>query len=116
DQGRRSPPSRIAQETIVMGLAIRSSLARRDLAEIWHYIALDNPSAADALLDRIGRAINLLAEHPGLGPVRDDIKRGANLRSFPIKKYLILYRIIPGGIEIARIVHGARNLRALFEG
>jgi plasmid stabilization system protein ParE len=36
----------------------KTVLAENDLEEIWFYIALDNPEAADALLDKIdGRAL-----------------------------------------------------------
>jgi len=98
-----------------MGRVIRSTLAQRDLAEIWHYIALDNPTAADGLIDRIKNALDLLGDNPGAGPPHEDIKAGAGLRSFPVQKYLIIYRVVENGIEVARVVHGARDLRALFE-
>ena len=35
-------------------------------------------------------------------------------RSFTVGHYLILYRMIPEGIEIVRVSHGARRLDALF--
>ncbi len=34
---------------------------------------------------------------------------------FPVGSYLILYREITGGVEIVRVVHGARDLPDLFE-
>jgi toxin ParE1/3/4 len=33
------------------------------------------------------------------------------LRSFPVGEYLIFYRPLSDGIELARIMHGARNIR-----
>jgi toxin ParE1/3/4 len=37
------------------------------------------------------------------------------LRSFPIGNYLAFYRDIAGGIELVRVLHGARKLtRKLF--
>jgi len=47
-----------------------------------------------------------------LGPARPEL--GADVRSLPLGKYLIIYRPVKGGIELVRFVHGARNLRRLF--
>jgi toxin ParE1/3/4 len=41
--------------------------ARTDLDAIWDYIAADNPDAADALLQRIGNILRMLAENPRAG-------------------------------------------------
>ena len=86
--------------------------AEQDLQEIWLYIAQDNPRAADKLLDRIEAQCELLANHPHLGPGRDDIAKG--LRYHPMANYLILYRVIPQGVEIVRVAHGARNILDLL--
>lgn len=90
----------------------RTALAEDDLIDIWTYIAQDNPSAADALLDRIDLACQRLAEHPGMGPARPDLAPA--LRYFVVGRYLILYREMPGGVEIVRVVHGARHLPDLL--
>ena len=40
-----------------------------------------------------------------------------SLRMFRVsgfEKLLILYRPLPGGVDILRVVHGSRNLEALF--
>lgn len=36
------------------------------------------------------------------------------LRSFPVGKYLIFYRLIDGGLEIVRVLHGARDIENLL--
>jgi toxin ParE1/3/4 len=54
----------------------------------------------------------LLADHPQLGPARPDI--AADCRYFPVGSYLILYRLIPDGIEVVRVVQGSRRLDNLF--
>lgn len=36
------------------------------------------------------------------------------LRYHPVGNYLLLYRVIPNGIELVRVVHGARDLQQLF--
>ena len=91
-----------------MGLYIRTNKAEEDLIEIWMYIAVDNPTAADKFLDQIDAKCVLLANNPGIGQVRSDI--APELRYFPVTSYLILYREINQGIEVVRVVHGARHL------
>jgi toxin ParE1/3/4 len=91
---------------------IRSRHAEDDLLEIWRYIARDNPDAADRVLDRIERVVELLAHHPLMGAARPDLRK--DLRYFVSGRYLILYRPIIGGVEVVRVVHGARDLPGLF--
>jgi toxin ParE1/3/4 len=90
----------------------RTARAEEDLIDIWLYIAHDDVRAADRLLDDIEEKFLLLADQPGLGPARPDI--APELRYLPVKRYLILYREITGGIEIVRVVHGARDVPALL--
>lgn len=91
----------------------RTERCEQDLIELWLYIAEDNPAAADRVLDEIDVKCQLLAEQPRLGPARPDIR--PELRYFPVGSHLILYREITGGVEIVRVVHGARDLPDLFE-
>jgi toxin ParE1/3/4 len=87
--------------------------AKQDLLSIWSYIADDNPSAADKLLDTLNKRIGTLADHPLLGPARPDI--APDLRYLVSLDYLILYRVRKDAVEIVRVLHGARNLSALFK-
>jgi toxin ParE1/3/4 len=41
---------------------LRRSRARRDLEEIWSYIADDNESAADRMLERIDEILRMLRD------------------------------------------------------
>jgi toxin ParE1/3/4 len=91
---------------------IISPLAQADIDEIWDHIARDNIPNADRFVDRIERRFALLADNPGLGAPRDDLRPG--LRRFAHARYLIYYRAIRGGIEVVRVVHGARGQGALF--
>ncbi len=38
---------------------------------------------------------------------------GPGVRTALVEKYTIYYRPAPGGVEIARVVHQARDLRSL---
>lgn len=95
-----------------MATARRSPLAKADLREIADLIARDNLNAALRLLDQVDTVCQRLAEFPGMDPQRDELQPG--LRSFPIGNYLLIYRAVPGGIELVRVLHGARNLDSIF--
>jgi toxin ParE1/3/4 len=87
---------------------IRTARAENDLIEIWLSIAPDNEKAADTLLNRIDLVCDRLAIFPELGPARPEL--APELRYVVVGRYLILYRIIPDGVEIVRVAHGARYL------
>lgn len=48
-----------------------------------------------------------------LGRSYEDIRAG--LRGVPLDGYIILYQVTANTLEILRVVHGSRNLKALFE-
>jgi toxin ParE1/3/4 len=50
---------------------------------------------------------------PQLGRRREELS--PRLRSFPVGRYVIFYRPLENGIEIARVLHGARDFPPLFE-
>lgn len=87
--------------------------ARRDLRDIWRTIAADSESNADRFLNRLVDKIRLLGANPYLGRNRDELKRG--YRSFPVGRYLILYRTRTPGIEVAHVLHGNRDLDRIFD-
>lgn len=91
----------------------RSVLAEQDYREIWRYIAADNPDAADRFLRKIDSKLELFAKYPAMGTARDKLLPG--VRSFPVGNYLVFYRAIPDGIDLVRVLHGARNLKRLFK-
>ena len=86
--------------------------AKTDLAEIWDYIADDSEAQADAFIDRIDRKLVLLAENPTIGRMRDELAE--NMRSFPFDRYVIFYIATSNGIQIVRVLHGARDLATIF--
>ncbi len=90
----------------------RTAEAEEDLIAIWAYVAADDPDAADRLLDRIDEACAQLAEFPDMATSYEEIRPG--LRLFPVRNYLILYRRIESGVEIVRVIHGARQWQNLL--
>lgn len=91
----------------------RTAQAELDVAEYWHLIAMDNPAAADRWLQKIESWMETLAEHPLVGRVREDLD--PEIRSVSQYPFLILYRVLPDRVQVLRVVHGARDLRRLFE-
>ena len=87
---------------------IRTNRADEDLIEIWSYIAIDNISAADRVLDAIEARWDNLARHPYSGVARDDIAPG--IRHLVSGEYLTLYRLSGSAIEIVRVLHGRRKI------
>ena len=90
-----------------------SSRATVDLDEIWLYIAQDNPEAADEFIGAFFSRFSNLAAMPKIGRAREEL--ALSLRSFPVGRYVVFYRETEGGIEIVRVLHGARNFPPLFE-
>ena len=90
-----------------------SEAARRDLEEIWHFIATDNPAAADKFLEALNSRFLMLVSMPEMGRKREELL--PQLRSFAFGNYVTFYRIGESGIEIVRVLHGARDLPPLFE-
>lgn len=87
-------------------------IAESDLAEIWAYIAEDSPKAATAFVAQIESKFEPLLDFPGIGSVRDKI--APDLRAAPYKNYVIYYTFTDEYVTIVRVVHGARDVRALF--
>lgn len=79
---------------------------------IWKYIAEDNEQAADHFLESLTDQFRLLGDNALAGRLRDELREG--YRSFPVGKYLVLYRLKKGKVEIMNVVHGMRDLNALF--
>jgi toxin ParE1/3/4 len=93
--------------------------AREDLIEIFTYIGIDNPPAAERVFDAIQTKAELLITHPRIGVRRPDIRSSA--RMLVEGSYLVLYETDPDTdkepiqqVEIVRIVDGRRNLKNIL--
>ena len=89
-----------------------SSDANTDIEKIVLYIFDLNPIAAHRFLDALEATCELLANHPLAGRLRPEL--GEELRSFPVGNYLIFYTPAAGGIEVARVIYGGRDLPVVF--
>jgi toxin ParE1/3/4 len=95
-----------------MAQLIFRPLAEQDLDDIWFHIAQDNPDAADRTVDLLRDKCLLLASTPLMGRACDGLL--PSLRFFPVGNYLIFYLPIEGGIEVARVLHGAQDIQRYF--
>ena len=86
--------------------------AREDLKAIRRYIIKDSPAAAGRVREILFGKFRLLGSHPLLGQRRDDL--GEGLRVLSAGNYVIVYRPREGGIDVARVIHAARDIAALF--
>lgn len=83
--------------------------AENDLLEAWLYVAEENMTAADNMLDRIEVEANALLDQPKMGRSRDELAKG--LRSWPTSTPYILFYFQDGeGIVIARVLHHAQDV------
>ncbi|MBO3457569.1 type II toxin-antitoxin system RelE/ParE family toxin [Aetokthonos hydrillicola Thurmond2011] len=87
--------------------------ASRDIENIMDYLAEKvSVEMAERFLEKINSKFQLLVKFPQIGSRRDELY--PNLRSVTLEDYLIFYRLVPGGIEVMRVVGGYRDLEALF--
>lgn len=92
--------------------------AEADLDEAYLYIAEDGVEAAERLLAAARSDMRKLADMPGMGASREYSRPELrDVRSWPIKgfrNYLIFFRPVPDGIEVLRVLHGARDVDAIM--
>ena len=97
---------------VTVAKVFQSPQALQDLDEIWFFIAQDNLSAADRWLDILLEKAVKLAERPHLGRARPDLL--PEIRSLPVKAYMLYYRQVTGGIELVRVLHSSRDIESEF--
>ncbi len=95
-----------------MSEVVLSELAEADLTDIWEFIAQDNSEATDRLIDEIHEKCQFLAATPKAGRQRADLD--PSIRSFTVGNYVIFYRESTRGIEVARVLHGHRDISSIF--
>lgn len=97
----------------------RTPKAKQDLLEHVLYLAKINPELAERFIDASALAFEKLAQMPRKGQ-RQEFKspelvevRRCFIPGFD--RYLVFYRLIKGGIEILRVLHGAQNIEAIMD-
>lgn len=89
--------------------------AQTDFIDIAKQVAVvtGERSRGAAFARKLREQCEKLAELPGtLGRPRPEL--GSGLRSFPFAGWLIVFRYSDGLLEIARVLAGSRNIKAVF--
>jgi toxin ParE1/3/4 len=87
--------------------------AETDLEGIGDRIAQRNPWRAITYVQELRLRCIRISEYPRAGPPRP--QWGEDIRIAVHGKYLIVYRARDETVHVLRVVHGARDLDALFE-
>ena len=92
-----------------------SRQAEADIQAIWDYIGItkDDPRAAHNQVETLFEKFQLLATQPMMGQLREDLR--PSLRTFTAGSYVVLYYPMKDGIEVAGLVHGARDIESMFQ-
>jgi toxin ParE1/3/4 len=103
----------------VKGTVHKHPPARRDLVDVFEYYTRQGTiKTARRFLKDAEATLARLASMPSTGTrYEPDDPTFADLRVSPLsrfKSYLIFYRPIPGGIEVLRLLHGARDIRSIL--
>jgi toxin ParE1/3/4 len=94
-----------------MAKLIIAPSAQQDLSDIYDYIARDKPIAAASWVEKIEEKCKLIAATPEFGERRPEY--GTDIRSSVVGRYVIFFRPIENGIEVARVIAGDRDIRSL---
>jgi toxin ParE1/3/4 len=91
-----------------------------DIVTIADYLACNTSlTVSDRFVAAIEKTCMRLARMPGIGSRwEDEDPELTEVRVFPVSKfknYLIYYRPTADGIEVLRVIHGARDTRRLLE-
>lgn len=92
--------------------------AERDLFELHLYVeSNDSPERADALLDRLERAVASLEKMPERGHFPPELERIGirEYREIHFKPYRILYTIDGDVVTVHCILDGRRDMQSLLE-
>ena len=96
----------------------RQPEVRRALVEQADHISRDNLDAALRFLDAAEATFEFLASNREVGQLcAFTNQRTAGMRVWPIegfRNYLVFYRPTKDGVDIVRVLHGARDFEAFF--
>lgn len=82
--------------------------AENDLLDIWLHIAKDQPLNADRYLDKLLEKAQKLSEFPDLGRARPEL--GDGVKSFPVDRYNLYYRVDSTNLTLVRVLLGSRDI------
>ncbi len=92
--------------------------ARQDIVDSATFIGRENVDAANRFFDQFDQLCDLLATTPEVGsqfPVANPRLQGMRVLRVPtFPNHLAFFSPVDGGVQIVRVLHGARDLDAVF--
>lgn len=97
-----------------MNPILQTATFRSAIKEVGKYIARESGSRkiATDFLHQIDEKCRTYARQPEMGELRSEL--GEEIRCFPVGSYVIFYRPLKNGILLVAIIHGARDIPAVF--
>lgn len=83
-----------------------------EIANIWEFIAEDNPDAADRMQERFYDTIRALVPYPHQGHWRTDLAP-KTIRFQTVGSYLIAYVPDEKPLLVLAIIHGSRSVQTI---
>jgi toxin ParE1/3/4 len=97
-----------------MSRRVRTTVqADADIQRIAQWIARDSTHAAAKWIDDLDREFSTIAQTPGIGTDRSDLR--PNLRSVPFGNYILFFKSSRESLIVVRVIHGARDYARLFD-
>jgi toxin ParE1/3/4 len=93
-----------------MSRYILAPQATADLESIAEYYGDRSPAYAERLVGKLIQKFELVGRFPRMGTPVEDLSPG--LRKTPVEDIIVYFREAPTGTEIARVIHGARDVTA----
>ncbi len=87
-----------------------SPSAEADMKAISFGLSQLSEHSGSKWLEGIREVFIMLEKHPDVGEMRAEFSI-RDCRSFTFGRYVIFFRHLAAGIEIARVIHGSRDLR-----
>lgn len=92
--------------------------AREDVVQYGVYLAQHSITAAEQFVDAVERACQELLEFPGMGAMARlraaDVRNVRKLSVPGFANLIIFYRERDDGIEVLRVLHGARDIESIL--
>lgn len=87
------------------GRYVLSPRAQADLSEIWDYTARRwGAGQAETYVRQLQRHIETVAAQPTMGRACPEVRAGYH--RYPSGAHVLFYRLIDGGIDVIRVLHG----------
>jgi toxin ParE1/3/4 len=101
-----------------LGVIKRRPQVAIDLVEHAEYLSNDSLDTALRFLAAVESTFIFVAKNPEIGALcKFKSPQSKHVRFWPIKgfeKHLLFYQSVSDGIEVARVLHGARDLEAIL--